>query len=393
MGFAFGCRAGVCGGCGGGCCRGGESWGADGLGLVAEEVAQTGELEGAGDGVGSVGLADGGVVGFGLVVLVGYVAYDGFEEVLDGDEAGYAAVLVDDDAHVLLFALHLAEELGYVFGLGDEGYGALDAAYGAMEGLGVGDVEEVVGEGDTGDVVERGGVDGDAGEGVLLDDLGELLQGEGAGDGYDLGARGHDLADYLVAELDDGTDQLAVGLFEDAFFFSGFEECVHGLGGMLFFGDVLGLGEGDDGDKELEEEGDGKDEVEENLKQEADADDPEPTGAGEEKLRDDAAEDEQEKDNLADGDDGFGPDASVGEDKHCEETQAEEGSDGGEGELAEERCGERGGLAGEAETGLYGLLPGVDVVLILAGEELAHLGVDTVDVGDQHQDEEEEGED
>ena len=75
-----------------------------------------------------------------------------------------------------------------------------------MAGIGVVDVEEVVGEGDAGDVVERAGVDGDAGEGVLVDDLSELLEGEVAGDGDDLGARGHDLADDLVAELDDGAD-------------------------------------------------------------------------------------------------------------------------------------------------------------------------------------------
>src|SRR5437899_1848267 len=82
------------------------------------EVGEGGGFEGAADDVGDVGVADGGVVGLGFVVFVGDVAYDGFEEVFDGDEAGYAAVLVDDDAHVLLFALHLAEELGYFFGFG-----------------------------------------------------------------------------------------------------------------------------------------------------------------------------------------------------------------------------------------------------------------------------------
>src|ERR1700731_2644493 len=100
--------------------------GGGGLELVGEEVAEAGELEGTGDDVGAVGLADGFVVGFGFVVLVGDVAYDGFEEVFDGDEAGYGAILVDDDAHVLLLALHLAEELGYFLGLGHEGGGTLD---------------------------------------------------------------------------------------------------------------------------------------------------------------------------------------------------------------------------------------------------------------------------
>jgi hypothetical protein len=125
-----------------------------GVKLVGEEVAEAGELEGAGDDVGTVGFADGSVVGFGLVVLVGDIAYDGFEEVLDGDEAGDAAVLVDDDLHMLLFALHLAEELGNFLGLGDEGSGALNLGNGSGAGFGVEDLEQVVGEGDAGDVVE-----------------------------------------------------------------------------------------------------------------------------------------------------------------------------------------------------------------------------------------------
>src|SRR5271170_5768768 len=125
-----------------------------GFKLVGEEVAETGDFVGAGDDIGAVGFANGGVVGFGFVVLVGDVADDGFEEVFDGDEAGDAAVLVDDDAHVLLFALHLAEELGYFFGFGDEGGGALDLGDGEVCGLGVVDFEKVVGEGDAGDVVE-----------------------------------------------------------------------------------------------------------------------------------------------------------------------------------------------------------------------------------------------
>ena len=109
-----------------------------------------------------------------------------------------------------------------------------------VAGFGVEDLEEVVGEGDAGDVVERAGEDGDAGEAWLVDVGGELFEREGAGDGEHLGARGHDLADDFVAELDDGADELAVGLFEDALFFAGFEEGVHGLGGMVFFGGSSG---------------------------------------------------------------------------------------------------------------------------------------------------------
>ena len=73
--------------------------------------------------------------GAGLVVLVCDVADDGFEEVFDGDDAGDGAVLVYDDAHVLLGGLHLAEELGDHLGLGDEGGGALDLGDGEGGGI------------------------------------------------------------------------------------------------------------------------------------------------------------------------------------------------------------------------------------------------------------------
>ena len=74
------------------------------------------------------------------------------------------------------------------------------------------------------------------------------------------------------------------------------------------------------------------------------------------------------------------------------EAQAGEECKGGEGELAEDGGGEGDGFAAEAETGFDDLLPGVDVVLVLAGEELAHLEVDAVDVGGEGEDREEKEE-
>jgi hypothetical protein len=47
------------------------------------------------------------------VVLVDDLPHDLFEEILQGDEAGGAAVLVDDHRHVELVLLHLPEQLGH----------------------------------------------------------------------------------------------------------------------------------------------------------------------------------------------------------------------------------------------------------------------------------------
>ena len=74
------------------------------------------------------------------------------------------------------------------------------------------------------------------------------------------------------------------------------------------------------------------------------------------------------------------------------EAQTGEECKRGEGELAKDGGREGDGLATEAETGFDDLLPGVDVVLVLAGEELAHLEVDAVDVSGEGEDREEKEE-
>ena len=58
------------------------------------------------------------------VVLVGDLADDLLEDVLDGDQARGAAVLVDDDGEVGLVALHLAQQVVDRLALGHEGHRA-----------------------------------------------------------------------------------------------------------------------------------------------------------------------------------------------------------------------------------------------------------------------------
>ena len=88
------------------------------------------------------------------VVLVDDLADQLLDEVLERDQAGGAAVLVDDDRHVELLGLHLAQQLGDPLGLGHErapggassrtGVVAPAVALGAHEVLGVDDADDVV---------------------------------------------------------------------------------------------------------------------------------------------------------------------------------------------------------------------------------------------------------
>ena len=54
-----------------------------------------------------------------------------------------AAVFVDDDTHVLLFALHLAQQLVDALGFRNKLGLARDAGDGTGAGLGVGDLQQV----------------------------------------------------------------------------------------------------------------------------------------------------------------------------------------------------------------------------------------------------------
>ena len=75
-------------------------------GLLAEELRQTIDGEVAGDQPDAAGFA----LRLGIViVLIVDFADNLFEQVLDGDQTGDASMLVDDDAHVLLVALHLTQ--------------------------------------------------------------------------------------------------------------------------------------------------------------------------------------------------------------------------------------------------------------------------------------------
>src|ERR1700678_3515049 len=165
---------------------------------------------------------------------------------------------------------------------------------------------------------------------------------------------------------------------------------------MVFFGGVFGFGERGDGEEELQQHRDGEDEVEERLEEREDASDPEAAGAREEELREEAVEDEDEKDEFAGCADDLAEAGSARKRwDECGlgvEAQAGEESERGEGELAKDRGGESDGFAAKAEAWFDDLLPGVDVVLVLAGEKLAHLGVDAVDVGSQGKDREEQEE-
>ncbi len=154
-------------------------------------------------------------VGLLAVVLVGDLPDDLLQQVLQGDQAGGAAVLVDHDHHVALAQAHLAQALGGPHRLGHVGGRAQDVGQGLV-GLAVVEApEHVLGVGQAHHLVDGAVVDRDAREAGAQDQLEHLLERGLEGHGDHVGPGHHDLAQDGVAELEDRVDHLPLFLFDD----------------------------------------------------------------------------------------------------------------------------------------------------------------------------------
>ena len=150
------------------------------------------------------------------VVFVLDLPDDLFDGVLHGHQSRDAAVLVDDDGHLLLDLLELAQEIGEGHGLGDEGDGPDQGLDRLALVLLVGVLEEVLGHDDPFDVVEAVLVDRDPRVLVPDDEVLEVVDGGVPADADHGLPGGHDLADDPVAELDHAPQELVLALVDDA---------------------------------------------------------------------------------------------------------------------------------------------------------------------------------
>ncbi len=115
--------------------------------------------------------------------------------------------------------------------------------------------------------------------------VGELLNGGGGRNGKDIGARRHYFAHGLIAELDHGLDELAVAFLQDAFFFRGFNQRVHGFGWMFRLFRLMRLRQSGNGQPEAKGDGDRQHEINQALQQRNKFDEPHAARAREEHVR------------------------------------------------------------------------------------------------------------
>src|SRR5712671_4612344 len=151
------------------------------------------------------------------VVLVLDLADDLLEEVLDRDEAGRPAVLIEDDREVDLPALELVQEVVDRHRLGDiDGRPKERPEVRSGAGRFAQERQEILGVEDPEDLVDRLVVDRDTAVAVLHDRLDRLVERRRRLDGRHRDPRHHHLVDATAAELDDRVDHLLFLGLEDA---------------------------------------------------------------------------------------------------------------------------------------------------------------------------------
>ena len=154
-----------------------------------------------------------------LIVFVLDAADDLLDQILHRHQAGGAAVLVDNDRHVVLVALHLVEEFIGLLAEGDEAGGTEQFLQFKLFWLAGGDkLEQILDMEDPEDVVEIPLVDRQAGEFLAGDRLQGGGQGGVVGQGDDFGTVDHQLGDFGVVELQDVVDHRLLGGADHPFF-------------------------------------------------------------------------------------------------------------------------------------------------------------------------------
>ncbi len=151
-----------------------------------------------------------------LVVFVLNLADDLFQDVLDGDQPGGAAVLIGDDRDVDAISTQLPEEIVEPLRFGNDVGRAKELLDGQRPGRSDHERQEILGVEDPHDLIDRLAEHRQAGVALLRDRVDDVLRRGILGDGDDVDARNHDVARGGLFQAQDVVDHLALFGFDDA---------------------------------------------------------------------------------------------------------------------------------------------------------------------------------
>jgi len=183
-------------------------------GEVSEVFFQFIETDETGDGPGAGGVLVKFLLFFFVVVFIVDVAEDFFDDILNSDEAGGAAVFVLDQDDLGASGADSIEDSVTIEGFGDGADGVGDAAQGGGGALMGGDSEGVFVMDDTDGVVKVAVDDreaGIAGGGSFGE---EVKDGVVVGEGFDSGAGGHELLGGGGAKKEGAAEEIGDGFVE-----------------------------------------------------------------------------------------------------------------------------------------------------------------------------------
>ncbi|MCF0085730.1 hypothetical protein B0E37_00773 [Streptomyces sp. MH192] len=166
-------------------------------------------------GASVLGRGDGELGQVEAVVLVAHLADEFLDDVLQGDHARSAAVLVDDDGDGLL-AAQSRQQRPHRQGLGDQDRRLGDPADGGAQPVVHGHGERVLEVHHADDLVDLLPVDGEAGQSGGAGQVDHVLGGRGGLQGTDLHARGHHVLGGEVAQRQRAHEQVGRVLLQRA---------------------------------------------------------------------------------------------------------------------------------------------------------------------------------
>src|SRR3954453_819746 len=198
----------------------GEDHAGDGLVILAAEVGvehlfERIDAQETADQKTSVAEVDDGR--FFVLVLVGDFADDLLDDVLDGNDAGGAAVFIDDHRDLQMLALKFAQQVAHLLRFRNEVRRPGQIGNGEMLAFEYG-VEELLDVHDAADLIDRFGVDGDARVLRFAEHAREVVERPVRVECLHVDARRHQLLRHTIAEVDDRLQQLPFRGLEDSFF-------------------------------------------------------------------------------------------------------------------------------------------------------------------------------
>src|SRR5271165_5933153 len=348
------------------------------IGPDAEQLLQEIDVGIAVKNVGGVAL----LYDLGLLVLVADFSHDLFDQIFDRDQATDSAIFVYHDRHADVVALHLAEQFASQLGFGDEVHVGLHQVANCFPMcLDIGNLQQVLGIHNALDVIDISFAHRYARIGMFLHQFGKFGDCHGGWHSDDLRSWRHDFADGFVAELDYRLDQVSIALLQNAFLLTSLNQCVNGFRWMLrLFAWVL-LRKRRNGKCKAKNQRGRQRKINQHPQHRHPMPQPLAPGADEKHIGQQPIENHDYEDDA---------DCRLHQVEHDpallhEQHIPDEHTDARHADLRQHCHGKRGPLAAGVKPRLNIVLVSIDVFLKLARQELAHLGMQAVNVRDQRQ--------